>query len=206
MKGGFLPRFIYVQADKKDRFVGFPDSPDEKLKAKLLAKMDGMTRLYQGPIQVGEAARQIYCQQAEKMEQASIGSDLEGLIGAFYSRLSVYVLKFSLIYQAMMGEQKVIGAEAMEYAVRLGEYLRTNIDLVMERITFSYDMADRQKVIGIIETDPGITRSNLLRRSHMNIKRLDEALDTLIEADIVTKKQNRNGKGRPSVAYFMVKN
>ena len=207
LKGGFLPRFIYIQASSKDRFVGFPQAPDQGLKHKLLDKLTLMAQSFNGPIQVDPKAIDLYSDQAKQLEQASMGSEHEGIVGAFYSRLSNYLLKFGLIYQAMMDHtQTEISLEAMQYSVRLCQYLRQNIDLVMDRITYSPDMAERQKLIELIRAEPGISRSRLLRKSRLSVKRMNDGLDTLVQAyQVHAKKSVPASKGAPVTQYFMVK-
>ena len=167
-----------------------------------------MGQHFNGPIQVHQKAIDLYSDQAKQLEQATIGSEHEGIVGAFYSRLSNYLLKFGLIYQAMMDHtQSEISLEAMQYSVRLCQYLRQNIDIVMDRITYSPDMADRQKLIELIRSEPGISRSRLLRYSKLSVRRMNDALDTLVQAyQVHVKKQPNPGQQRgpaPS-QYYMV--
>ena len=49
-------------------------------------------------------------------------------------------------------------------------------------ITYSPDMAERQKLIELIRAEPGISRSRLLRKSRLSVKRMNDGLDTLVQA------------------------
>ena len=72
-------------------------------------------------------------------------------------------------------------------------------------ITYSPDMAERQK---LIRAEPGISRSRLLRKSRLSVKRMNDGLDTLVQAyQVHVKKQESTLKQRgPSTSqYYMVK-
>ena len=71
-------------------------------------------------------------------------------------------------------------------------------------ITYSPDMAKRQKLIALIRAEPGISRSKLLRKSKLSVKRMNDGLDTLVQAYQVYEKKVE-GKGRTTSQYFMVK-
>ena len=71
-------------------------------------------------------------------------------------------------------------------------------------ITYSPDMAERQKLIELIRAEPGISRSKLLRYSKLSVKRMNDGLDTLVQAYQVHAKKTK-GNGPPTTQYFMVK-
>ena len=67
-------------------------------------------------------------------------------------------------------------------------------------------MAERQKLIELIRAEPGISRSKLLRYSKLSVKRMNDGLDTLVQAyQVHAKKSTPNGRGAPVTQYFMVK-
>ena len=73
-------------------------------------------------------------------------------------------------------------------------------------ITYSPDMAERQKLIELIRAEPGISRSKLLRYSKLSVKRMNDGLDTLVQAyQVHPKKSVSDGRGAPVTQYFMVK-
>ena len=90
-----------------------------------------MAQSFNGPTQVHQKAIDLYSDHAKQLEQATIGSEHEGIVGAFYSRLSNYLLKFGLIYQAMMDHTQsgsdgffcqVMSIPATEYRYCHGPY------------------------------------------------------------------------------------
>lgn len=73
-------------------------------------------------------------------------------------------------------------------------------------ITYSPDMAERQKLIELIRAEPGISRSRLLRKSRLSVKRMNDGLDTLVQAyQVHAKKSVPASKGAPVTQHFMVK-
>ena len=212
LKGGFLPRFMWVMAFNKDRFLDWPQAPDPQTREFLVRDLSGIHEAFRGGMTVSDEAKALYSGHAKLLEtEAGLNADHEGTLGAFYSRLSIYTLKFALIYQADIqtsqgfnSVSREISVEAMQYAVNFTEYLRQSLTFLLDKITYNEDMRDRLKVLEAVRQKPGIARSELYRRSKLSKKRLDEAVATLEESELI-QRQSESSKGRPTFVYFPVK-
>ena len=61
-------------------------------------------------------------------------------------------------------------------------------DIAHNELTYSKDMTDRKKILHYIIKYPGIQYSKLLKNSHMDAKRLKDALSTLKETEEIYEK------------------
>ena len=103
-------------------------------------------------------------------------------------------------------QEREIGGEAMEYAIRYTDYLKANIGLLLDRITFTDEYRDLMRVRDVINLEPGITTSKLLRKTRMKAKTLKECIETLLNADMIASKAEKSkGRGRTQYSYYSVK-
>ena len=209
LKGGFLPRFLWVMAFSKSRFLDWPESPDPIMKENLANLLHQLTGMFQGGMTIDPEAKDTCRAYFRKLDQESQASgEMEGILAAFYGRLQDYVLKFALVYQADLqlmnypdNPQRIITPEATEYAIALAEYLKGSISYFLNDLSYNDLMANRVKVLKMVQVKPGITRSDLLRHSRLAKKDFDEAILTLIESEqIVGRSEQKTRKS--SVCYY----
>jgi hypothetical protein len=91
----------------------------------------------------------------------------------------------------------------MELAIVWADFFKANVDLVTESMAFDPKGADRKKVVGIIAKNPGIARSQLFRQSRMAAKELDEAIDSLVQANLICAREERAGKTYKTFYYLL---
>ncbi len=187
--GGFLARFIYIVATKKDKkkLIPFPERPDDK---KLNRFLKYLTEL--GPLE-GEAifddeSKKIYEEWITSHEKAIDKESFSQTIAGFFGRLGTTCLKLAVIFQ-ISGEQKIhVKANAMKRAVNFVEQLKENIyKLLSDKIGFSKEEREKKKILELVQEKGTIDRSALLRNSGMKSKTLDEYLSTLIEEERIVK-------------------
>jgi len=215
MRGGFLPRFLWVIASEKRRFLAWPEAPHLDAKEGLLHKLDAVTRMFNGGMSVTDEAKNLFTAFATSLEaEAVMNTEHEGLISAFYARLMPYCLKFATIYQidvqattALDTPGREISADAMQYAIRLCDYLKQSIALLLDKVSYNEEMANRNKVIDIIRAKPGVLRSALYRKSRLSKRQLDECVTTLTESALITCRKELSGKkgGRPTECFYPLK-
>ena len=96
-----------------------------------------------------------------------------------------------------------LSAESMELAIVWADFFKANVDLVTESLAFDPKGADRKKIVGIIAKNPGIARSQLFRQSRMAAKELDEAIDSLVQANLICAREERAGKTYKTFYYLL---
>jgi len=122
------------------------------------------------------------------------------LIG-FYTRISMYVLKFAALYEIGTTERLEVSPQSMDYAMRLGDYLKSHlIQLVQDEMVTTKDGKELKTIKDLIRHEAGIDRQTLLKRSKLQANHLTELVDTLTQSGevIVTREPT---KGRPSFTY-----
>ena len=74
----------------------------------------------------------------------------------------------------------MISSGAMSKALYLCQYLKGGLaDLFTRDLAFTREGQDKAKVLGLIERQPGIDHSTLLRKFRNGAKRMKEAVETL---------------------------
>ena len=92
----------------------------------------------------------------------------------------------------------------MELAIVWADFFKANVDLVTESLAFDPKGADRKKIVGIIAKNPGIARSQLFRQSRMAAKELDEAIDSLVQANLICPRDEW-AKNSKTTFYYLLK-
>lgn len=212
LKGGFLPRFLYVFSFSKDKFYPLPQPFDPTARRLLVEWLSEISQRFRGGMTLSPSAKELFEKYSYQLnDEASANKDWEGVLGAFYSRLQQYMVKFALIYQAdtqssknAKSSERVVTGDSMQYAMNWTDYLKQGIALLLDKITFSSEMADVKKVEGLIRSEPGILRSTLYRRARLPKKRLDEAITHLIDAEVIAQRRE-SANTKPKLHYYLLK-
>ncbi len=73
-------------------------------------------------------------------------------------------------------------------------------------ITFSDDAAQREKILRLVKAEPGVSRSRIMRLTRLSKKEMDAAIDTLVEAELISLKREQDGrKGAPKFHIYPVR-
>lgn len=178
ISGGFLARFLVVSADKKEKDLPFPPKADEVIRQQLI----GLLKLTAG------RSREIIYSQAAKEEYADWYGSLRRttdkmpeMLRGFLTRLQVYCHKIAIIEATLNDTGTVtpdIVAKAIAYcSERVNEIVSLG-DTSLGRSKFD---AMGMRVQGIVDRNPGIDYSRLLKNSNISAKYLHDVLDTLVK-------------------------
>lgn len=217
-KGGFIPRFLWIFAQRQDRqeFKPFPPAYTTEMRSDLANMLDKAYHRFCGngsQFFLSERAIEVYSVYTTKLDLLALDmTENVGILSTFYTRLLNYTLKFAMLYQMdcqitmedVDSGQRIITDTAMEHAINLAKYLQYNIVHVVERMTTDDEHRQRLVVIDLIKLQPGIPQSSLLRRSGLSGKRFDEIIMTLLRSDMIMKETNK-GRGRRGVKYYLLK-
>ena len=208
MKGGFLQRFMFVLAHSKEKHFAIPAEKDMP-KQNALVMMLNRIRSCEWKIDLTDILEP-FTKWHFKHEQEAMMSDNEEVLASFYARLDTYCLKLTMLYEIAMqmkstdfpfGELRP-RPEALNYAINLIDYAKATINYMLsDELVFSKEMANRQKVLGLIENEPGISRKNLMLKAHLLKRDLDLIMETLEgEGTIAIRKEGKRG----GLHYFPV--
>ena len=164
--GGFLPRFIFVCAERPSKILPFPPPPSEEDTNSVKAALQHIAALDEKPMGLSAPAEAMYSDWYHKShETAYDGTDPE-MMAPFLSRLETYLLKFSLIHQINIDrDDPLISEEAMECAVKTITFLKDNI-LNLYRTTLLQSKDD--KLINRILRVMRNLKRNFITRSELS--------------------------------------
>ena len=191
IRGGFLARFLYVPATEKTKRIAFPPEPDAKLGNQIVRAIHKVQKVH-GKMDISGIASK-YETWLFKHEDELLTQDSNAdLLSGFYSRLSIYTLKFAMILELSHSGKLHITEQSLDRAINLTTYLKSSIKrLIHDEFAFSKDMADKKRLLKIITGNSGITYRKLLQNSHMLADRLKPVLDTLMKEGTIELKTNR---------------
>ena len=201
MKGGFLQRFMYVLAHRKEKHLAIPSHTDMPKQNELVIMLN-RARTFECIIDLTDI-RDAFTEWHFKHEQEAMNADNEEVKASFYARLDSYCLKLTMLYEIAMqmtatdfpfGELRP-SQEALTYAINLIDYAKATINYMLsEELVFTREMANRQKVLGLIENSPGISRKTVMQNAHLLKRDLDLILETLEgEGTIAIRKEGQRG-------------
>ncbi len=189
IRGGFLARFLYVPESKKTKRLAIPPEPNTQLANRIVkgihevqdttGKMDitGITDQY---------SKWIF-RHEDELEYEDNNADL---LSGFYTRLSVYCLKFAMIIEISKNPSELqISPDSLEKAINITSWLKSNIKrLLGTEFSFSKDMDQKKKIMKQISKNDGIEYRRLLQNSNMHAKDLRIILETLKEEGFAERK------------------
>lgn len=185
LNSGFLARFLYWPATQKNGWKGFNCRVRPENLEYLQLFLTNLRDL-RGEAIFDNTVKEMYdawlrCHEDEVNAQR-LPPELQG----FYTRIATYVLKFAVLYEVAMTQDLEITPEAMSYGIKLAEYLKSHLVKLMEdEIVTTRDGKDLKMIRQIIEREPGIDKSTILRKSKLVARRLNELLETLVQSNTV---------------------
>ena len=199
LHGGFLPRFLWVQAKSKNRHYTVPRKWNTAWRNQLMDEMNQYNNITRGvEIDLVENSEAF-----QLFDNFSINSDREvekhaeaEMLSAFYGRLTVYCLKLAMLFQvieAQAGDRvdPQLSASSMQTAINWCEFFKGSIKQIVDDFAFDDEASDRQTVLKAIRKHPAITRSKLIKVTKMSSRKLDHALETLFQSEQVILRQEK---------------
>lgn len=203
LQSGFLARFLYWPVREKLNWRGLGDVSHSALQEQLDSFCVSLSYV-SGEAMIPGPVIQQYNTWLRKHETEVNDQELPGEIQGFYTRIGTYVLKFAVIYQLSMTLELEVSSEAMEYAIRLAEYLKSHLIRLMEdEIAIGRDAQDLKRIRGIVASSNshGMDRRALLKRSKMTAFRLQQLIDTLLQSGELTCEVEKTD-GRNRTVYY----
>ena len=206
LEAGFLPRFLFWRGDTKLPRKGWTWRRHDPVEEYLAQHLRWISELPPRPALPSDEVRTRFDEWNEKHEAEVNSQQLPSSLRGFYTRLATYTLKFALLYQLVLtvdGFSWVITLPALEYAIKLVEYLkRSLIETVEEYLVQGRDAQDIDKVAQALKDLGGeASRSALLRRSRMLVQHFDKVMATLIQSGEVGQVAGQSTGGRAPMLY-----
>lgn len=214
---GFLPRFLVVSGDTDYdslKRTGPPSNAGQQAHAQLISQMADLKEMYATdvPTNIGgervmfppritaeptQAAWGHYGDIEDKMLRTAKESSIPDLALPTFERMSRSLFKMSLIIAAQRQQPKdnkiVVEKRDVEtaawYIQRWGD---CTIDLILNAGKRASERA-LDKIIQIIEDNPGILRSSIMQQRHLGKREADEILGTLEDRLLIRKEKQGRG-------------
>lgn len=196
--GGFASRCIFVYADKKAKFIPYPDDyvpagwANEK--RKLTEDLIRISRI-SGEFKLSPEAREFgkdwYIKFHEEMPSHLKDDQLAG----YAARKQTHLHKIAMCLSAARGDSKVIELEDMEMAISLLQVSEENMLKVFQSISDDKDATNLKIIKGKMALYPeGITQSDLYcdMSTRMGYDAFTRALDAGVSAGFFERVLRRN--------------
>ena len=204
VRGGFLPRFLFVWAKEKECTMPIPSEPDKRQRGLLLERLKEIMGLVGDgdpiPMVMSNEARNVYIRFHELIESNYLNSD--SLYSPFYSRALTYVLKYAMLIAIDYENSFIVSGTAMEKAViRIDRLLKGFREFVNEEVTFNKYQASRKRVKDFIIARGEVGKSGLLQGLKMSSKDLGAVLTTLVEEETIHLRKVKSANHKMTEFY-----
>jgi hypothetical protein len=207
VRGGFLPRFLFVWAKKKECTMPIPSSPDKTQRGLLLGRLSEISKIVGDgdsiPMVMSNEAKNVYVRFHDLIDRNYLNAD--SLYSPFYSRALTYVLKYAMLIAIDYENTFTISEASMEKAViRIDRLLKGFREFVNEEVTFNKYQATRKRVIEFITTRGEVKTKELLQGLKMSSKDLHTVLTTLLDEETVNVRcQKSTGNNKMTNLYSL---
>lgn len=164
--GGFLNRFLFVPATKKEKTLAWPEPPDPEGVKFIKNHLGKVNRFLDGKrLAIDDRhVKPVYIEWVNRFErQAGHSEELSG----FLARLEVYVLKFAALNALTSDNPSVVPTkEHIEHAIRIVEWVyQSTTRLFSEEISFNPEEKMEKKILSLLEKEPqGLSQSALIKK------------------------------------------
>jgi hypothetical protein len=122
------------------------------------------------------------------------------IIASFYTRLSIYLLKFALLYQVSMNDGNSdfdyqIKPIALDYAINLISSLKDSLKYLFEFeiTTDGWYAKKRLKIIKIIKNNGGsVSRRRLQQNAHESANHFNQFLESMTQEETIFIDEHNN--------------
>jgi hypothetical protein len=204
VRGGFLPRFLFVWAKEKESTMPIPSTPDKKQQGLLLGRLKGIMELVGDgepvPMIMSNEAKNVYVRFHDLLDRNYLNTD--SLYSPFYSRALTYVLKYAMLIAIDYENSFTISESAMEKAIiKIDHLLKGFQEFVNEEVTFNKYQATRKRVKDFITARGEVMKKELLQGLKMPTKELQIVLQTLLDEETLHVREIKSGNNKRTNLY-----
>ena len=179
-RGGFLSRFIFIPAFKKEVNYYLPQTASTE-DWKHIAGESVKIRNMSGEITVSSGAEMLFKEWAKNHEDLETEvKKIPRILDAYWVRMETAVLKMAIVESCWVGESE-ISIASMRDAIQKAEYLKSSIlELYGDAFAFDPEALDRQTVIRALKLGP-LTKQALMSETQLGSWHFGKAVKTLRE-------------------------
>lgn len=189
--GGFLARFLFVSADKKDKIMAIQPPADEEEKDRLVEAMKTALNVY-GEMKYTPQAIKFYeswyhgfVKEAESAPEA---------VRAFFPRLTAYAHKFAMLEAVLNGHGQTITEDDCHAACMLADDFAAEIrKLGRENLGKDRFALLCAKIVKAVNSNPkGVEHSHMLKNSNVKASEFKDAIATLMQTREIVETRVKN--------------
>lgn len=211
LKGGLFSRLVIVYEPKRKKLLALPD--DEVDYETSHAMGEQMGRRLAEASAASPAGKMVYTQQAKTafrkwyQENDDAINAADDKMAVYLGRKPDHVHRIVMALIASGGLPLEAGEDLLQTALGILAYIEPNMGYVYEHAGLEKTGQVNHKILAIIARHGGrMTRSDLLRASHLSKKELAETVDSLVEAGILGQKLMQTADDRkPTTVYETVR-
>lgn len=199
--GGFSSRCVFIYADKKDKYVPWPDEAvdknDKELQAELIHDLEHMATMLCGPFKLSAAARawggRWYIEHWETLIQR--GLDEETVIG-YATRKQTHMVKLAMVLSIAQGDSLEITADNIQLAKVMLDDLEADMPKVFARIGRSEVSQHADKILGVIQRRGKMPYDEIWRVAHSafpDLRDMENIIAGLIRSGLVGLEHTTSG-------------
>jgi len=188
---GFLARFLFFPGESKTKLIPitFPrNRPVEDQLAQQLASLHEISGTFKPTTEAESIYSDWYIKHRHELQEPSMA-----LLSAYYGRLEGYVWKIAFIFEATTNPNlESISAASVQLAIDFVERLKRGLKPLIQRELQPSPMAKvLERIRRMIQKAgaSGITRTDLLKNSHLASKQLDGVIHTLKDREEIIEEQ-----------------
>ncbi len=194
ISSGFLARFALVVAEQKTGWRPLPGAADAAAEAALADFLRRVSRIEgEADFSACRAAIRDWGHEAAQWVSAMPGGSGHWETAAgLVSRLEVALLKFAALIELSRSESLRISSESFEAARELEKTVRNGFGrLLSKELRRGNEFHQELRLMAMVSRHPGITRTRLLRNSHLSAGPFARLLETLLEGEHVRRNGHR---------------
>ena len=204
VRGGFLPRFLFVWAKEKESTMPIPSAPDKRQRGLLLGRLNGIMELVGNgepvPMVMSNEAKNVYVRFHDLLDRNYLNTD--SLYSPFYSRALTYVLKYAMLIAIDYENSFTITESSMEMAViKIDRLLKGFKEFTNEEVTFNKYQATRKRVKDFINAKGEVMTKDMLQGLKMPAKELQGVIQTLLDEETIHARPIKSGNNKMTNLY-----
>ncbi len=204
IRGGFLPRFLFVWAKKKEGTMPIPSAPDKVQRGLLLGRLNEIMEIVGDgepvPIVMSSEAKNVYVRFHDMLDRTYLNTD--SLYSPFYSRALTYVLKYAMLISIDYESSFVISETSMEMAViKIDRLLKGFQEFTNEEVTFNKYQATRKRVKDFISGRGEVMTKDMLQGLKMPTKELQAVLQSLLDEETLHVREVKSANNKRTNLY-----
>jgi len=206
IEGGYLGRFIYVFSKNKVRDDAFPKEVNKNKRTELysmLAKLREATKNQEFGMTLTDEAKDCYQKWYKKF--ISTFNKINPMYRTMFVRLNIYCLKFAIIIESCKNiENLTISKETIKDACQRTDWLFNNIkELCESELALNSYSRQENTIIKILKEKKEISRSELLRLTHLHSQDFNRVITTLLEKEFI-KIEYRKSENSQKLTNFII--